>query len=481
MTGISWLPWTAASFTRAREEGKPVLLSLAPTWCRNSAEMDGTSYAAPDVAALANTRFIPVRVDADRRPDIAERYHLGGWPTTAFLTPDGEILGGGTYVGQRRLADVLARVHRAYASGQHLGRVAPAAAAADSGAAPTLEQLVEQVVQTFDGANGGFGGAPKFPHVAPVRLAMSLYTRTGDTAQRDMAITSLDAMGWGPLYDERDGGFFRYSQASDWGQPNEEKLLDVNALMLALYVDASETFELARYVERADDIVRYVQTWLADTVDAGWSGSQRADAAYYAGRSDGPPAVAAPPVDTTLFTDWNALMVAAALKAGRVLNDPGLSEFAIRSLERVVLLCYQPGAGMAHYHDGEPQVRGLLEDQVMMSIAQLDAFEATANIVYEMMAEELALHAIQQMWDSDAGGFFDRSLEAGDVGLLSERYKPFAVNCAAAGMLRRLARLSRKPLYDGYADRILAVMANRARREGPLAAEYVLAATAASE
>jgi uncharacterized protein len=477
MTAISWLPWTAASFTRAREEGKPVLLSLAPTWCRNSLAMDAASYQSVDVASVANSRFIPVRVDADRRPDIAERYNLGGWPTTAFLTAEGAILGGGTFVDATRLRQVLERVHQAYATGRHVGRVAVTPATTYPTGAPTVEELVRQVNGTFDRTHGGYGHGPKFPHVGPVRMALELFRTTGDTSHRDMAVTTLDAMGWGPLYDERDGGFFRYAQHADWSSPNEEKLLDVNATLLALYLDGFEILQHARYAERAEDILRYVQTWLADSVDAGWSGSQRADAEYYTLRGSDHPAavVTAPPVDTTLFTDWNALMASAALKAGRVLNDPSLSEFAVRSLERITLLCYQPGGGIAHFYDGGPQVRGLLDDHVTMATAQLDAFEATANIVYEMLAEELALHAVQHLWDETAGGFFDRTLEPDDVGLLRERYKPFALNCAAARMLRRLSRLSKKPRYAAVADLTMAAMAGQAGREGALAAEYVLA------
>ena len=100
-------------------------------------------------------------------------------------------------------------------------------------------------------------------------------------------------MGWGPLYDEKDGGFFRYARRADWGEPNGEKLLDVNASLLDLYLDAAETLELGRYLERAADILRYVQTWLADQVDGGWAGSQRADPAYHAAEGDGGPTPAA--------------------------------------------------------------------------------------------------------------------------------------------------------------------------------------------
>ncbi|MGH9372527.1 MAG: hypothetical protein ACRD15_13435, partial [Vicinamibacterales bacterium] len=393
-------------------------------------------------------------------------------------------LGGGTYVDAGRLRPVLEQVYDAFAAGRyaHVGQGVPRPD--DGGASPaTIEQLIEQVHETFDSTHGGFGESPKFPLVAPVRLAIDLYKQTGSRDARDVAVKSLDAMGWGPLYDEKHGGFFRCSHDADWGRPNEEKLLDVNAALLSLYVEAFEAFRLARYGERAEDVLRYVQTWLADPVDGGWAGSQRADAGYYARRppGDADPAEA-PPVDRTLFADWNAVMVSAALHAGHVMADTGLSEFAIKSLERVALLCYKPGAGVSHYFDGLPCVRGLLEDQVTTALAQLDAFEATGNIVYEMMAEELSLFAIRTMWDEGDGGFFDRAAhDESDIGLLRERVKPFAVNCLAARLLRRLAKTSGNHAYAEHAARTLTVMSTRAAREGPLAAEYILAAGAVAE
>ena len=491
MPAIQWLPWGADAFARARSEAKPVLLSIAPNWCRFSDNMDRTSYADPSVAAVVTSSFVPVRVDADRRPDVSQRYALGGWPTTAFLTPDGAILGGGTFVGVDRLLDVLRRVADAFASGRHLSSNAARRAAVAPAAETSIEQLVAQVQDSFDGAHGGFGGSPKFPHTAPVRLAIDLHKESGSAAALDMAVRSLDAMGWGPLYDERDGGFFRYSRDADWGSPSEEKLLDVNASMLGLYLTAFAELDIGRYGERADDILRYVQTWLADPVDGGWGASQRADPDYYRSRADTGETLTAPAVDRTLFADWNATMVSSALMAGRILGDPALSEFAIRSLERVVLACYRPGAGVAHYFDpaaptgirgtraGTPQteVRGLLADQIAVAAGCLDAFEATGNITYEMLAEELALYARRTMWDAGAGGFLDRAAGDDDIGLLVDRHKPFVANCAAARVLQRLARATRSKQQDfaGDAARTLAAIAPQAAAEGPLAAEFVLA------
>src|SRR3954464_6443148 len=113
-SGVAWQPWSAAAFARAREEQKPVLLSIATAWCHWCHEMDRTSYADPEIAAIVNDRFIPIRVDGDDRPDISERYSLGGWPTTAFLTPAGEILAGGTFVPIDRMRAVLAQVSEAF-------------------------------------------------------------------------------------------------------------------------------------------------------------------------------------------------------------------------------------------------------------------------------------------------------------------------------------------------------------------------------
>jgi uncharacterized protein YyaL (SSP411 family) len=461
MAAVAWLAWNAETFARARAEGKPVLLSLAPAWCQHAQQMDRQAYADERVAALINGRFVPVRVDADRRPDLGCRYGLGGWPTTACLTPDGDVLAGGTYAEADRLGDVLERVADAFHAGRHVRPRPNRAFHTDPAAGrAATEDLVEQIAASFDAAHGGFGDSPKFPHAAPVRLALDLCKESGSDRFHDIAVTSLDAMGWGPLSDERDGGFFRCSDHADWSRPNEEKLLDVNASLLSLYVHAFETLGIARYGDRAAGLLRYLQTGLADQVDGGWYGSQREP----------------DDVDRTLFTDWNAHMVSAALEAGRVLGDPSVSEFAVRSLERVVLLTYAPGAGVAHYFDGEARIRGLLEDHVAMAAAQLDAFEATGNIAYEMMAEELALYCIRTMWDQESGGFFDRIGDPRrDWGLLRQAVKPFCANCLAARVLRRLSRTAESGEFDEYADRTIDAMASRAAAEGPLAADYVLA------
>ncbi len=474
---VAWLPWGADAFARAQAEVKPVLLSITTTWSRACQEMDRTSYADPSITTVINERFVPVRVDGDERPDISERYSLGGWPTTLFLLPDGAILGGGTFVASDRMPGVLRQVLDLF--GARGDRVSPPRRPShQDGAVVTADELREAVFAGFDAEHGGFGIEPKFPLAAPLRLALDLSVETRDLRFETMVMTSLDGMGWSGIYDEVDGGFFRYATTADWRLPETEKLLDANAALLRLYLDAGVTLGIARFTERAADILRYLQTWLADPVDGGWAGSQEASVAYYAADTPAARRIAAPPrVSRLFFADGNAAMASAALHAARDLDDAELTAFALKSLERILLGCYKPGAGVAHGFDGrQARIRGLLADQLTMAGAVLDAFDVTGNIVYEMMAEELTQYAVRLMWDEEGGGFFDRAEDdEPGVGLMRQRIKPFAVNCDAVRTLRRLAAISDKPEFTTLADRTLAAMAPHALAHGPLGAHYLLA------
>jgi uncharacterized protein YyaL (SSP411 family) len=228
---VAWLPWGREAFARAHAERKPVLLSIAAVWCHWCHEMDRTSYADPSIVAFINTRFIPIRVDADERPDISERYNLGGWPTTAFLTPEGAILAGGTFVPAERLSGVLAQVAEAFhARGEGLPDGSTEEAGSPGPDPPvTVEELSHRIFSTFDEAHGGFGTEPKFPLVAPLHLALDLFAETHDTRYETIVVATLDAMGWGGLYDEVDGGFFRYATTRDWQLPHVETRLEANA------------------------------------------------------------------------------------------------------------------------------------------------------------------------------------------------------------------------------------------------------------
>lgn len=485
---IRWHEWGAAAFAEAKAADKPILLAITASWCEQCAAMDRSSYARPDVAAFVSDRFVPIRLDSDRRPDLNERYNLGGWPTTAFLTPDGEILGGGTYIAPDRMLAVLNQVTDAFrtrraeilarSDERHAQRVAGPARRSMAAPDPAaIGGLHGRLLEAFDQEHGGFGTEPKFTHTAALTLALELYRTSSDSRLRALLVTTLDKMS--RLYDPVDGGFFRCAAARDWSRASTEKMLEENAALLRLYLDAGVVLGRETYRELAADIIRYVNGTLADQRDGGFFGSQAADAAYYqldssAARRARP----APPVDRSMYVDWNCEMIAAYLRAADVLDDVWLREFAVRSLERVVLAAYRPGIGLAHAADEEAApVRGLLSDHVRAAAALIWAHAATGRLPYSMLAAELMYFAIRTMWDEDDGGFFDRALEPGIVeeGLLRERVKPFALNCEAARVLARLSIITGNDESHARAEATMASQTPEYRRQDLFGAPYGLA------
>ena len=449
---IDWVPWSAEAFARAAREAKPVLLSITAAWCRACHEMDRTTYADPEVASLVRDRFIAIRVDTDRRPDINERYNLGGWPTTAFLTAAGDVIAGGTFVPVDRMPGVLERVSTAYGSAMVTALVIPEPD--PGGDAPEIEALTQSIFSTFDEEHGGFGIEPKFPHTAPLHLAMALFRETGGEHLRHIVERTLDGMAGGGLWDARAGGFYRYATRRDWQLPHTEKLLETNAELLRAYAEAALVF--GRDVDR--DRCAALAAFMTGVLRAEPGGFRGSDA------------------DGMLYMDGNAKAAGALLGAATVLDDSALGREALASFERVILLCYKPGAGLAHYSDGVARVRGLAGDQIYTAGALLDAYDVSALEPYKMMAEELTRVALRELWDDAGGGLFDRAVHDGDVGLLRARRKPFVANAEAASLLARLERTSGDPEFHARAEGALHAASVQVAGQGPLAAHYVLAA-----
>lgn len=487
---VQWLDWSPEAFARAAKEHKPILLAISTTWCPCCVEMDRTSYADRAVTALINERFVPVRVDADERPDVSDRYDFGGWPTTAFLTPTGEVLGGGTYMPPARMSALLSQVADAFehrtveiaerTAGLEHGRsmrsqdAAPAASEAD---ADCEAWLCGHIADTFDERFGGFGNTPKLMHAEALRVAIRRHLDTGDEPLRHIVTRTLDAMKEGGVWDAIDGGFFRYADARDWSHPHLEKLLVINAAALVVYLEAWEAFGRLCDRDRAIQIVRYVHGTLADVVDGGFYASQRADEAYYAaGSAETLRALAPPPVDRSFYADANAQMAVAYVKASRLLDDSSLVAFAVKSIERVALTSYERGAGIAHQPDAERSVRGLLADHVYVASALVDIYEAVEETVYLDIAQELMYYALRTMWDSTTGGFLDRIPGGpGELGLLRERVRPLVANCEAARTLARLGRLTGRDDLRGRAGETLAAQRRVCRASGLQGAAYALA------
>jgi uncharacterized protein YyaL (SSP411 family) len=459
---VRWLPWDAEAFTRASREGKPVLLSITAAWCRACHEMDRTTYADPAVVTLIHDRFVPVRVDTDRRPDINERYNLGGWPTTAFLTATGTLVTGGTFVPVERMPGVLTRVADAigHDGGRTMeeGRAAEHGRAADDRNPPDNEAVIAPIFAAFDEEYGGFGTEPKFPHTAALHLALALHRDTGDPRWRHIVRLTLDGMAGG-LRDPEDEGFYRYATSRTWRLPHPEKLLETNAALLRVYAEAAMVLGDSADLKACAALASYITTKL------------RAQAGGYYG-SD---------AEAILYMDSNAAAAGALLRAAAVLEDDDMAREALASFERVLLLCYKPGLTLAHYFDGSARVRGLLADHVAVIGTLLDAHDVSGLEPYRMLAEELGHLVVRDMRDAEEGGFFDRAPAPEDVGLLRARRTPFVGNADAALAFGWLSRLEpRKGFPDPaafreHADAALAAAARQLDGQGPLAAHYALA------
>ncbi|HEX2220707.1 MAG TPA: thioredoxin domain-containing protein [Gemmatimonadales bacterium] len=298
---IHWYPWGDEAFAAARTQDRPVLLDIGAVWCHWCHVMDGESYEDPAIARYLNENFICIKVDRDERPDVDARYQRavqaftrqGGWPLTAFLTPDGDVFYGGTYFppegkyGQPGFRTVLASVLDAYRSrrGQvqaqaqairkvldtHLDESAPG-----EPSPALLSEAEERIAQVFDPVNGGFGSQPKFPHPGAVTFLLHRWHDRGDERTREIIDRTLQGMARGGMHDQLGGGFHRYSVDAKWIVPHFEKMSYDNSELLKAYLDAYAAFGTEEYAEVARGIVRWVREVASDSA-GGYAASQDAD------------------------------------------------------------------------------------------------------------------------------------------------------------------------------------------------------------
>jgi|HubBroStandDraft_1064217.scaffolds.fasta_scaffold00445_16 uncharacterized protein YyaL (SSP411 family) len=321
---IQWHEWGEEAFAAAQRANKPMLLDIGAVWCHWCHVMDRESYDDAEVAAIVNEHFIAVKVDRDERPDIDSRYQAavsavsgqGGWPLTAFLTPDGKPFYGGTYFpphdgyGRPSFKRVLTSIANAYKEKngdvvEQAKMVESAIAQAESFAgrsgrvsAGIIAAIQESAFSMFDPQNGGFGQAPKFPHPSALDLLIERYARTkpesespesksppsrkerekdGAPELSTLITTTLEHMAHGGVYDQLAGGFHRYSVDERWVVPHFEKMCYDNSELLKNYVHGYQATGSEFFADVARDIIRWMDEWLSDRERGGFYASQDAD------------------------------------------------------------------------------------------------------------------------------------------------------------------------------------------------------------
>jgi uncharacterized protein len=500
---VDWYPWGEEALGRARDEDRPILLSIGYAACHWCHVMEHESFEDASTAALMNEHFVNVKVDREERPDLDAVYMeavvalsgQGGWPMTVFLTPAGEPFYGGTYYPPeprhgmpsfRQLLDSIVEAWRdrrddvSRAAAQLVEAVRHSAELRPSNDPLTdsvLTAAEQNLAATFEPTSGGWGRAPKFPNAPALEF---LLRRQGEAA-RAMVVKTLDEMAAGGMYDLLGGGFHRYSVDERWLVPHFEKMLYDNALLAAAYLHGWLATSTDRYREISAATVEYMLRELL-LPEGGLASAQDADTEGIEGltftwtEEEGAPAGLLEPFEhgrsiirghvdektrTRLFAireerpkplrddkaiaSWNGLALAALAEAGRRLGRPDWVE-AARRLGEFLLgpLSGADGRLRRSFRDGRTSGEGYLDDYANVAHGLLELHVATGEPRWLREAHRLARLAVDLFADEERGGFF---LSPSDGERLVARTKELddhplpSGNSMLAHVLLRLARI----------------------------------------
>jgi uncharacterized protein YyaL (SSP411 family) len=304
---VDWYPWGEEAFAAARKENKPIFLSIGYSACHWCHVMERESFADPEVARLLNAAFVSIKVDREERPDIDAFYMeacqlltgQGGWPLTIFMTPDKNPFFAGTYFpresrfGLVGLKDLIPRAGKAWAENKAalMGTAERIRAAlkrpelSKAGKAPSdlLERTRAELEGRYDAANGGFGGAPKFPTPHHLTFLLRCARRSPDPRPREMVENTLRAMHCGGVYDHLGFGFHRYSTDAAWRVPHFEKMIYDQALLAMAYIEAYQLTARMEFRRTIEEIMTYISRDMTSE-EGGFFTAEDADSAGKEGK-----------------------------------------------------------------------------------------------------------------------------------------------------------------------------------------------------
>lgn len=489
---VEWRPWGEAAFEAAAEAGQPVLLSLTASWSPECAEMDGETYGEPRTAAAIDDGFVPVRADVDRQPRVADRYAIGGVPSTVFLTPTGEVLNAAGPLSPTGMRGAIEGVRRSWEEkGAEAGSVPrevidqepPGGDVADA-----IESHMAAVLrENYDERTGGWGTGAKFPLPRTVEFALK--------REPEMATRTLSAIE-ANLLDGVEGGFHRSAAKADWSGLQHEKLLDTNATLVRAFANAYRYTGQESFRDAAARGVEYLTTTLWTNDAPGEGGAFAASQSgiggeeYFGLEATERASAEAPPVDDTVLADWNALGIDALLTYAGLTDDESAREFARRALETVETELIDDGR-VVHYAvstaavgdggddapaadaDGTGSERGLLLDHartIRALVAARSVLGTDAALSFDPIetAQALADYALDELRPGES--FVDGPAEG--VGLLDRPLRPLGGNAELAGALLDLEAVTGDERYGEAAHDAIAAFAGAHERFGPQAAHF---------
>lgn len=276
---VDWYPWGEEAFQKARDEDRPIFVSIGYSTCHWCHVMERESFAVSEIAAVMNRHFINIKVDREERPDVDQIYMAfvqastgsGGWPMSVFLTPELKPFYGGTYFQPQVFTNLLERIAKEWDNNREeisksadnvIDQLKSMTVFRKSEDVRVGEELLDRTYQwhqsTFDAAEGGFGGAPKFPRPVSFNFLLRYHRRTGQDKALEMTTLTLRKMAQGGIHDHLGGGFHRYSTDAHWFLPHFEKMLYDQAQLAIAYLDAYQISGDPLFKQVARGIFQYV-------------------------------------------------------------------------------------------------------------------------------------------------------------------------------------------------------------------------------